>query len=390
MTAAEREGRYIIALLRSFLTDADLTDEGEHDWKELYRQTCRHQMVALVYDALQKNGVVLPGEVEKKFQEKYWKAVSKDTVFGHEYACIEKAYLEQGVHMMPLKGCLLKQYYPETFYRSMSDMDILVRQEDRPVVKECMEKMGYETEVYGKDCHDVYMKPPVTNIEIHHVVVEKSYEAYCVFFQKAIDKVREEGTSVAVMSKEDTYLYLLAHMTKHFRNGGAGIRQILDVWLYWQKEAEHLDKSYLQKSLGELALENFHHMTRKLGEYWMNPPEKPVEQLEELTDFIIHNGIYGTQENSIANKIMKENGLKNLKKSKRSAIMAIFFPSWENLCTAYPILKKWPFLLPAVQVKRACKFIFFHSGKEYIRNVSELKEEKAEALKKSMDELGIY
>ena len=33
MTAAEREGRYIIALLRSFLTDADLTDEGEHDWK---------------------------------------------------------------------------------------------------------------------------------------------------------------------------------------------------------------------------------------------------------------------------------------------------------------------------------------------------------------------
>ena len=69
MTAAEREGRYIIALLRSFLTDADLTDEGEHDWKELYRQTCRHQMVALVYDALQKNGVVLPGEVEKKFQE---------------------------------------------------------------------------------------------------------------------------------------------------------------------------------------------------------------------------------------------------------------------------------------------------------------------------------
>ena len=52
MTAAEREGRYIIALLRSFLTDADLTDEGEHDWKELYRQTCRHQMVALVYDAL--------------------------------------------------------------------------------------------------------------------------------------------------------------------------------------------------------------------------------------------------------------------------------------------------------------------------------------------------
>lgn len=82
--------------------------------------------------------------------------------------------------------------------------------------------------------------------------------------------------------------------------------------------------------------------------------------------------------------------MKNLKKSKRSAIMAIFFPSWENLCTAYPILKKWPFLLPAVQVKRACKFIFFHSGKEYIRNVSELKEEKAEALKKSMDELGIY
>ena len=59
MTAAEREGRYIIALLRSFLTDADLTDEGEHDWKELYRQTCRHQMVALV------SGKILEGSVQR-------------------------------------------------------------------------------------------------------------------------------------------------------------------------------------------------------------------------------------------------------------------------------------------------------------------------------------
>lgn len=390
MTTAEREGRFIIALLRSFLTDEKLTDDGEHNWKELYRQTCRHQLTVLVYDALQQNDIVLPEETERRFQEKYWKAISKDTVFQHEYECIEKAYLEQGVHMMPLKGCLLKKYYPETFHRSMSDMDILVRQEDRPVVKECMEKLGYKTEHYGKECHDVYMKPPVTNIEIHHVLFEESYEAYRAFFQKAVDMVQGDKAGVVIMNKEDTYLYLLAHMTKHFRNGGAGIRQILDVWLYWQKESENFDRDYLQKALRELALEKFHCTIRKLGEYWMHPPEESVEQLEELTDFVIHNGIYGTQENSIANKIMKTDGLKDLKKSKWKEVMAIFFPSWKSLCTAYPFLKKWPILLPAVQVKRACKFLFFNSSKIYVRKVVGLNGKKAESLKKSMDELGIH
>ena len=104
--------------------------------------------------------------------------------------------------MMPLKGCLLKHYYPETFYRSMSDMDILVRQEDRASVRECMEKLGYETECFGKECHDVYMKPPVTNVEIHHVLFEEEHSIYRDFFQKIRKGINGDEAGVYAMSKE--------------------------------------------------------------------------------------------------------------------------------------------------------------------------------------------
>lgn len=291
--------------------------------------------------------------------------------------------------MMPLKGCLLKHYYPETFYRSMSDMDILVRQEDRAIVKECMEKMGYKTECFGKEGHDVYMKPPVTNIEIHHVLFENVHSVYRNFFQKIRESINGDEPGVYAMSKEDTYLYLLAHLAKHLKNGGAGIRQILDIWLYLQKEEDGFDQSYLRESLKMLELEKFHTTIKELGEYWMHPPEEKSERLEQLTDFVINNGIYGTKENSFTNRVLRADESENLNRKKRRAVWSIFFPAWKDLCTAYPFLKKWPVLFPFVQIKRACKFIFFKSGKDYVRTVANVKEDKAEALKNSMDELGI-
>lgn len=88
-----------------------------------------------------------------------------------------------------------------------------------------------------------------------------------------------DEAGVYAMSKEDTYLYLLAHLAKHLKNGGAGIRQILDIWLYLQKEDDGLDKAYLRESLKALELEKLHTTIKELGEYCMHPP---VEQSKRL------------------------------------------------------------------------------------------------------------
>lgn len=95
MTAAEREGRYIIALLRSFLTDADLTDEGEHDWKELYRQTCRHQMVALVYDALQKMVLYCRERWRRSFRKNIGRQCPKIPCLGMNMRALRKPILNK-------------------------------------------------------------------------------------------------------------------------------------------------------------------------------------------------------------------------------------------------------------------------------------------------------
>ena len=181
----------------------------------------------------------------------------------------------------------------------------------------------------------------------------------------------------------------MAHLAKHLKNGGAGIRQILDIWLYLQKEDDGLDKAYLRESLKALELEKLHTTIKELGEYCMHPPVEQSKHLEQLRDFIINNGIYGTKENSFTNRVLRADESENLNRKKRRAIWSIFFPAWKDLCTAYPFLKKWPVLFPFVQIKRACKFIFFKSGKDYVRTVANVKEDKAEALKNSMDELGI-
>ena len=68
---------------------------------------------------------------------------------------------------LPLKGIILKDYYPSVGMRQMSDNDILFDADAWERVEKHMLSEGYETESVGKGNHDVYQKAPVYNFEMH-------------------------------------------------------------------------------------------------------------------------------------------------------------------------------------------------------------------------------
>lgn len=383
--AAELEGRYLIALMRCLILEKPL-EAFSGDWAVFYKLVCRHSMVTLVYDSLKKNGVELPEEVERRLREAYWKAVSKEGIFQHEYECMKQEFLKYDIHMTPLKGSVIKHYYPKVYHRSMSDMDILIRPEDQTQVKECMKALGYTVEHYGGGCVDVYYKQPVVNVEIHHVLFNFKYDTWLRYFQKVIAEMHPDEEGVYHLSKEDTYLYLLTHMAKHLQEGGSGIRPVLDVWLYLRKEELQFDVEYVNKGLKMLRLQKLHERTKKLGEYWMNPPEEPLEDLERLTDFLIWNGIYGTGENRALNDVNHKEGFQSMKSRKSRVLWEKCFPSFETLCIGYPILKKCPVLLPVIQLRRAWRLVTKRESRAYVGNVMGMTQEKLESMRWYMNE----
>lgn len=390
MKEKRSEGDFLILLMRSVLTGSKLEDNLEHNWEGLYRLAHHHQVVPIIYDAIKQNHLSVPKEVEKRFHEDYWKAVSRDVVFQNELETIQKEFLKQGMSLLPFKGMIVKSYYPQTWYRSMADIDILIDPMNRDKVKECMEKLGYEVKVFGREGHDVYYKPPVLNIEIHSRLFEKGSPVFQKFFSKAENAVKREKAEITYLSKEDTCLYLLCHMVKHMKYGGAGIRQVIDIWLYLEKEEQSLDWQYIQAALKELGLEKFEDNIRKLGSWWMTGKTENRKQMRFLTGFLLQSGVYGTQEVSLLNGMSKRLSQgENLKAGKLRTVCALFFPSWKNLCASYPILKKFPFLIVAVQIKRAFKFLFLGKSRKYVKIVTGVSEEKVEHFEKYMDEFGI-
>ena len=81
-----------------------------------------------------------------------------------------------GIWYMPLKGTLLKDLYPKTGMREMADNDILFDASRCGDVKRIMESLGFEIKAYGTGPHDSYLKPPVSNFEMHRKLFDDSFD----------------------------------------------------------------------------------------------------------------------------------------------------------------------------------------------------------------------
>ena len=56
---------------------------------------------------------------------------------------------------------------------------------------------------------------------------------------------------------EDFYIYMMAHMAKHFYKRGCGIRNLVDIYVFLEKFGGEMNADYLQKQFAGLGLTAF-------------------------------------------------------------------------------------------------------------------------------------
>ena len=138
------------------------------DLSELYAMADAHQLTAVTAFALETAGVR-----DGRFLKERSKAVSSEVNFDRERARILKEFEEKQIWYMPLKGIILKRFYPQTGMRQMSDNDILFDAEKAKDVHEIMASLGYETEIYDEGHRDDYRKLPMYHFEMHRVLFDE-------------------------------------------------------------------------------------------------------------------------------------------------------------------------------------------------------------------------
>lgn len=320
----------------------------------------RHSIGALVYRALDSVGLA-----SKDLVRDYSSAVRSIILLDAERAAIQAWMEEQGIRHMPLKGVVLKEYYPEIGMRQMADNDILFDEKYRKVVREYFKSRGYEVKCYNRGNHDVYMKRPVYNYEMHVSLFSHGYlRPMRERFIKALDDaILDEGTSYRYhMDDNEYYIYIKCHEYKHYTHGGMGIRFFIDNYVIMNAIGDRLDLDFISRECNRIGMGDYESRTRALAMRLFDTdlterlclhdgfdegdPLTPAER--ELYDFSCFAGTYGTVAQHMATdlaKIEEERGV-----SVRGAKVRYFFRRLVLPMSAYqtshPFLYKHKWLIP--------------------------------------------
>lgn len=365
---------YLIHLLVCALNGKKPEEKPETvSFEQIYALALKHDVANLAYYAVEKLEQQPEPALGSAWKEIRDKAIVKGITQIYERDQIITALTAAGIDICPLKGCLLKEMYPQQDMRMMADLDILMKPEKASAVDRILTSMGYRCEVSGIGAHDEYFKKPVMHVEMHYKLMDEEAvgEDKLSYYRNVWERLMpdSQNTHLYRMSWNDFYIYFIAHLAKHYYMGGTGIRSIMDIHIFLARHGQDLDQQYLKTELEKIKLWDIKEDCEKLAAVWFGD-EAPDERLLEMTEFIIQSGTYGTIENALPHRV--EKGIARSSNSKFRYLIRRLFPPCNKMQYKFPVVRKYPFLLPFCWIIRIVRCITDVRKRKNLKNELEL------------------
>ena len=382
--------RVLFALLRFEIKGTKLCEDDKNLITEdmlpaLYKLSKKHDLAHLVGDALDRNGLLLDGsDAKKRFLQERNMAVYRYEQLRYELDCICGVLEETKIPFIPLKGAVIRQYYPEPWMRTSCDIDILVEERKLEAAVEVIKtRLGYDTEG-EKTSHDIplYSQGGVL-VELHFGLLEDEERENVALSQIWEHTFTKEGVQFhRIITKEAFYAYHIAHMMKHFEIGGCGIKPFIDLWVLDQTIIE---EEKTQKLLTLMGAKEFARMAHRLSKAMAGEIE--YERFTfAMQDYIVRGGVYGSKDNLVVARQTKQGG-------KGKYILRRVFPSYKTLAMQNPFLKKCPILYPFYILRRWALLLFDKTvqerSKQELKIIKDLKKDEQITQEELFKQLGI-
>jgi len=142
----------------------------------LYKLSKSQDLSHIVSDALERSGLLDESEVSKKFEKQKMLSVYRYMQMEYDLTMMCDTLESASIPYMPLKGSVIRRYYPQPEMRTSCDIDILVSQNDiERAIKALVENAEYKE--VKKTMHDVSLySPSNTHLELHHTLSETDDE----------------------------------------------------------------------------------------------------------------------------------------------------------------------------------------------------------------------
>lgn len=365
MSTMTKTSKHLLYLMACALQGVSAREEvlADADLKQLLIMARKHSVASMVCMALEKTVIFANADetTKKQWIDAKNKAIRKNMLLDAERKTISHELETQGIWYMPLKGSILKDWYPKPGMREMADNDILFDPSGREQVREIFQNRGYKTVSFRKGNHDVYEKAPIYNFEMHVSLFDGTYKELTEQYENVKERLLPvDGTAYQfAFTPEDFYVFVLAHAHKHYSHSGTGIRTLADIYVMDRHLGGIMDRDEVEQKLTQLGIAEYEQHSRVLAEKLFSAvrPLAETELTEDEKEMLLYYcdaTTYGTVDNRVNNRLheLQENS-ENIKLWTKVKYCCVrLFPGREFCKFAYPFVYKHPWTLPFFWVWR--------------------------------------
>jgi hypothetical protein len=234
------------------------------DWDRFVDISNRHGVIALCWYNLKEpgNSYYVPARQLEILHSAYLKNLTRNTFIYKNLEEIASLAVKENIKIVLLKGAALeKTVYGNQGLRQMSDIDILVRQDEASSLRGILLKKGFESAplvssfhekimpAYGKHLPEMYKNGIA--VEIHFKLFDQKGNTLTTEFLNKAVRVSDTGTNLHSPEPQLFFLYLLKHLDKHEKSGYFQLRLYTDLAVLLSVHSEQI----FNESLFEYALQ---------------------------------------------------------------------------------------------------------------------------------------
>ncbi len=368
-----------IDLLSSVINKTNPPKLSENvNWRFIFKKAEHNSVLNLIGYTLDKVNVKPSEDLYAEMANRRNFEILKETSQLHTTDLLLREFDRLNIDNLPLKGYFMKQYYPQSDFRTMGDVDILIDRKHFKKLDDIFTKLGFENAGVIKSS-EMHFKKDFMYFEIHSDLNENDDNYYDDIWNRV--KLRNDYKNSYEMTLEDFYIYLIYHAGKHFTRGGIGIRMVMDIYVFLKKY-EDLNMSYIDDELKKMELYAFEKKLRSTAFNWFSD-EKTV--IDELGEFILYCSTFGKRKVAFYQSGKKTGGAYWIKQ--------VFIP-YKTMRSKYNYLNKAPALLPFSWVQLWFTRIFIKRDLNlkhgFSDRVSNLDEKDAKFMDNLMNDLELH
>ena len=288
--------------------------------EDTFKYADESHLLPFIYSSMDKN---TNERIKEQTKNKIKAYLLYDSMQQNELNAIKDLFQKNQIRYSILKGIQLQKYYPDSYYRYMGDIDILVDKKDLKRAGDLFKSIGYS--ISGSSNHDITYAKGKIHIEVHFKLIpEKIFGSS--YFNNPFSMMENNDNQYVFKRKEDEYIYYLFHLLRHYETSGIGLRNFLDLYLF--KRNNTLDMKYIEEAY---KYTSFKEDCIYLDSF-INDLFNKDSLHENLIFRILNNKIFGSSQE------LTKNELKN--KSTFRWLIRRMFPTITQMKNYYKCLNK--------------------------------------------------